>query len=103
MNNNGETPHVDAAARPKPPPNAWTIAGAVLAVICSSVIAFCCTCFPVGMAIAEYGGGVIVYEPAEEIRRVNPLLVYAWIAGGIVAILIGYFVFRRIRKSWRNH
>lgn len=80
-------------------PNLLALFGAALAVLVSSVIAFCCTCFPVGLAILEYGGGLIIHD-TEAQRRTNELLPIAYLAGGVAALLVAFFIIRYFRRLW---
>ena len=81
----------------KPRPSLLALFGAALAVLVSSVIAFCCTCFPVGLAIVEYGGGLIIHD-TEAQRRTNecfllPVLLARWWRCSTSGCLLRYSLF----------
>jgi hypothetical protein len=77
------------------------VLAALLAVLLASVTAFCCTCFPVGFAIVEFGGGFFQVQANEaEIREANHLLDYAYWTGAVAAILAGSLVCRYFYKAW---
>jgi hypothetical protein len=101
MNHQDETDDVESEPQPKSPPGMWSIVGAAVAILVSAVIAFFCTCFPVGLLAFEVGGGSIAGGGTpEQVERTDMLVIFVCVVGGCVAILVGYFVFRCFRKSW---
>ena len=88
---------------PKPPPSAWAVFGATLAVIVSSVIAFFCTCFPTGLVAFEILGGPVFHQPTPaQLAHNGRIFTFSCAIGIIVGLFVGYMVFRYFRKIWSN-
>lgn len=96
--NNGAEPIDDPE---KTTPSPWAIAGAVLVVLLSSLIAFCCTCFPAGLLTFEVLGGPILHQATpQQMDYNNRIIIFACVVGAIWAILVGWWVALLFRKSW---
>lgn len=91
----------EKATPPKSPPSAWAIAGAVAAVILSSAIAFCCTCFPTGLVAFEIFGGPIFHQPTpDQFQQNQRIFVFSFAVGIACALIVGWRVIRYISNLW---
>lgn len=88
---------------PKSPPNAWAVAGAIVVVILSSGIAFCCTCFPTGLVAFEIFGGPIFHQPTPaQLEHNQRIFVFAFAVGIACALIVGWRVIRYISNLWSS-
>ncbi len=99
-----ESPETVSPRTPMKPialPGVLAQAGIVMAVIVSSTIAFCCTCIPVGVFAFE----LHPRRNQEGQRGIDWHVVcqfLPFIAGLIVAILVGYWVRRSLWNRWKQ-
>lgn len=91
------------APRPKPPPSFWAIVGAVVAVILSSGIAFCCTCFPTGfLTFTVFGGPSLHQATPAQLEHDRRIFVFAFAVGIACALIVGWRVIRYISNLWSS-
>lgn len=103
MNKNNKQNDTDLDSAQDRKVSYWMMAVAVLAGAASSVIAFCCTCFPIGYVMVLSGGITISEERTPQQEEQNDLLFFwAYGIGIAVGATFAYFVIRTLLKSWKN-
>ena len=94
---------------PKSSPSGWSVVGAVLAVIISSAIAFCCTCYP--LSHDAFMAGINIDSTLAEIEQSNQQLGFAQVDRtycGIICRLVCLSMFlhsleQTMKITYRNY